>query len=125
MAPRTTKTGKAPKTYTMNARPLIWPIRSQSDPAVRFNVRLAECGFDGNPCKDFLYRHELGQNPMCKHIVAAFLQYMGMDAQTATELAPMFKALFDAIADATKADTQAAAQQTLTIALTTVFSHKG
>ncbi|MEU4576172.1 hypothetical protein [Nonomuraea sp. NPDC023979] len=89
------------KSYTMNGRPLVWSIRSNTDPSQRYKVSIAECGaIDNNPCGDWLHRHTQGENPMCKHIVSAYLQHMGADETTATTLAPLVMKALDSLAEA-------------------------
>lgn len=57
------------KAQTMAVRPLTVEVRSETTPGESYVVTLPHC-----PCLDFFYRHHRGQDPLCKHLRAAYDQ---------------------------------------------------
>ena len=58
---------KHPKTYEMKVRPIVVEVNSERDSGQKYTVTFAQCD-----CPDFHYRHDRGEYPFCKHIVAAY-----------------------------------------------------
>lgn len=66
-------TSKRTRVRSLRPRPLIIQVPSESKPGESYTVTVAGCD-----CPDWTHRHRRGDSPMCKHIIAAYLDWMNL-----------------------------------------------